>query len=570
MTEAAAQQSLPARALLEAQGEILDMMAEDAPLRDTLTRIAEQVEALAPPALCSILLMQADGKHLRPAAAPSLPETYCAAIDGLEIGPSVGSCGTASFRKEPVIVTDIATDPLWAGPRDFTLSFGLRACWSLPILDSEGAVLGTIALYYREPRAPSDRDWGLLAPSAKLVRLALATHRKEEELCANETRWTLAAEASGVGTFDVDLVTGIDQWSTTFKNILGLPEETKPDRSAFIEMIHPDDKALFTRSFGPIPSAAGAAPGYAVPGDPAPKREDLRIIRADTGEARAVVLKGRVLVNAEGAPVRGVGTMVDITPQRRHERDLAEAKFAAEEANLAKSRFLAGMSHELRTPLNAIIGFSDVIRQETFGPLSPPRYAGYIDDIHRSGEHLLSLINDVLDMAKVEAGKFELSPATLDLAALADRALTLVAPQAASGGIRLVREIAPGLAVTADDRAMRQVLVNLLSNAVKFTEAGGRVCLFAHRLDDGGLALGVEDSGVGMSKEGLATALEPFGQVQGTMMVAGNGTGLGLPIAKSLVEAHGARFCIETAPGKGTRVWSEFPPAAVTAARGAA
>ena len=345
-------------------------------------------------------------------------------------------------------------------------------------------------------------------------------------------------------------------------------DETRP--LCLYRDLHPDDKALFTRSFGPVRGSSDAGPRYATPADTTPKREDLRIIRADTGEERAVVLKGRVLVNAEGAPVRGVGTMVDVTPQRRHERDLAEAKFAAEEANLAKSRFLAGMSHELRTPLNAIIGFSDVIRQRTFGPLSPPRYAGYIDDIHRSGEHLLSLINDVLDMAKVEAGKLELSPATLDLAALADRALTLVAPQAASGGIRLVREIAPGLAVTADDRAMRQVLVNLLSNAVKFTEAGGRVCLFAHRLDDGRLALGVEDSGVGMSKEGLATALEPFGQVQGTMMVAGNGTGLGLPIAKSLVEAHGARFCIETAPGKGTRVWSEFPPAAVTAARGAA
>ena len=123
MTEAAAQQSLPARALLEAQGEILDMMAEDAPLRDTLTRIAEQVEALAPQALCSILLMQADGRHLRPAAAPSLPETYCAAIDQNWNRAQCQLCGTASFRKEPVIVTDIATDPLWAGPRDFTLSF---------------------------------------------------------------------------------------------------------------------------------------------------------------------------------------------------------------------------------------------------------------------------------------------------------------------------------------------------------------------------------------------------------------------------------------------------------------
>src|SRR5258707_2026493 len=153
---------LPIVELLEVQGEIIDLMASGATLRETLSHIALLVERLAPPALCSILLLKPDGHHLRPAAGPSLPPVYVQAIDGIEIGPVAGSCGTAAFRKRPVIVSDIATDPLWAGPRDFVLSFGLRACWSLPILNRKGDVLGTIAMYYREPRAPTSRDWGLL------------------------------------------------------------------------------------------------------------------------------------------------------------------------------------------------------------------------------------------------------------------------------------------------------------------------------------------------------------------------------------------------------------------------
>ncbi len=127
-----------------------------------------------------------------------------------------------------MIVSDIANDPLWAGPRDFVMSFGLRACWSLPILAQDGSVLGTIAMYYREPRAPTSRDWGLLEPASHLVRLALAQNRKEEELRDSEARWHLAAEATDLGTYDVDLATGSDVWSAQFKKILGLPETPRP------------------------------------------------------------------------------------------------------------------------------------------------------------------------------------------------------------------------------------------------------------------------------------------------------------------------------------------------------
>jgi two-component system, sensor histidine kinase len=550
----------PAHAMLEAQGHILDLMADGASLRETLTHIAALVERLAPPALCSIVLLQPDGKHLKPAAAPSLPEAYCAAIDGVEIGPCSGSCGTASWRKQAVIVTDIATDPLWAGPRDFTLSFGLRACWSLPILRKDDTVLGTIAMYYREPRAPTERDWGLLAPCAKLVRLALAEHRKEEELRASEARWHLAADASGLGTYDVDFTTGADRWSPKFRAMLGLPESMPSSPALFEKMLHPDDLPRFRNGFREMPD----------PNENRLQDEELRVFRADTGEERVVALKGRVLFSDDGVAMRAIGTMADITERRHYETELADAKSAAEAANHAKSQFLASMSHELRTPLNAIIGFSDMIRQRTFGALGEHRYEGYIDDIHKSGEHLLSLINDVLDMAKIEAGKLELHREPLDLCKAAERALLFVAPQAGAAGVELTTAVAPGFWLNADQRAIRQILMNLLSNAVKFTPRGGAIRVFCQRLANGALALGVEDNGLGMTREGLMTALQPFGQVERAATVEGAGTGLGLPIVKSLIEAHGAMFHIESAPGSGTRAWGEFPASDVLQPRDAA
>ncbi len=341
--------------------------------------------------------MQSDGQRLRPGSAPSLPEAYWGAIDsGIEIGPSAGSCGTAAFRKEPVIVSDIASDPLWEGPREFTLSFGLRACWSMPIIRRDGIVLGTIALYYREPRAPCARDWVWLEPASKLVRLALAQHRREEELLESQARWNLAAEAAGLGTYDVDVVTRQAVWSDQFKAVLGLSADTEPSLPLLTGLVHPDDRERFNARFGPQADFT------------AHRNEEVRIHRADDGEERIVVLKGRVLTNTEGQPSRAIGTLADITEQRAQETALTEAKLAAEHANHTKSAFLASMSHELRTPLNAVLGFSDLIRQETWGPIGPARYLEYVDDIHNSGKHLLSLINDVLDMAKIEAGKREL------------------------------------------------------------------------------------------------------------------------------------------------------------------
>jgi signal transduction histidine kinase len=297
---------------------------------------------------------------------------------------------------------------------------------------------------------------------------------------------------------------------------------------------------------------------------------EVRILRAGDGAERTIRMKGRALKNADGVFVRAIGTIADITEQRRYERELAAATIVAERANQAKSDFLAGMSHELRTPLNAIIGFSDFIRQCTLGPISPARYREYVDDIHASGTHLLNLINDVLDMAKIEAGKVELSPEPLRLAAIAGEAMRFVEPQASAAGITLAMQVAGNFVLRADRRGLVQVLTNLLSNGVKFTGRGGHVTVFAERTADGGIAVGVEDTGIGMTVEQIQTAIQPFGQVDRMVTVEGHGTGLGLPLVEALLKAHGARFRIESTVGLGTRVWGEVPASSVVMERAVA
>ncbi len=239
-------------------------------------------------------------------------------------------------------------------------------------------------------------------------------------------------------------------------------------------------------------------------------------------------------------------------------------------ANQAKSSFLASMSHELRTPLNAIIGYADLIRHKTFGPIAPARYAACIDDIHDSGQHLLHMINDLLDLAKIEAGKQELVFEPVRLQDVALNALRLVEPQAARAHVSLGTSFTADAIVRADERAMKQVLVNLLSNAVKFTKPGGLAVIFCQQAVGGRVAFGVRDTGVGMTPDVMERVLLPFEQAADAYTVEGRGTGLGLPICKKLVEAHQGRLCLESTPGAGSKIWAELPAERVMRAAGVA
>jgi PAS domain S-box-containing protein len=268
----------------------------------------------------------------------------------------------------------------------------------------------------------------------------------------------------------------------------------------------------------------------------------------------------RAVRNADGDLLYYEGTVEEVTTRKEAERELRVAKEQAEAASKAKSIFLANMSHELRTPLNAVLGFAEILREQLYGPLGDERYKEYVCDIHDSGKHLLNVINDILDLAKVEAGHLHLDEQPMDVGNSLATCERLIADTAVLRGI-LFEVAYPATAVTLrlDATRLKQILLNLLSNAIKFTPRGKRVALSTGWSGDGGFFFRVVDEGIGMSAEDIVTAQQPFQQIDSSLARRYEGTGLGLTLTKSLIELHRGTLDIESMPGRGTTVTASFP-----------
>jgi signal transduction histidine kinase len=266
---------------------------------------------------------------------------------------------------------------------------------------------------------------------------------------------------------------------------------------------------------------------------------------------------GRV---ASGETMKFCAVLRDMTQWKKAERELREARREAERASALKSDFLAKISHEIRTPLHAIMGFAEVIMEERFGPVGNDRYKDYLKDIHASGTHVMSLVNDLLDLSKIEAGKAELNFVAVDANRIVQECVALMQPQALRERVIVRVSLAPNLPkLVADERSLKQIVLNLLSNAVKFNEPGGQVILSTALTDAGNAVIRVKD----MDDEEIQMALEPFRQLATARQ--SSGTGLGLPLTRALVEANRASFTIRSRKREGTLVEVAFPSPRVLA-----
>ena len=376
-----------------------------------------------------------------------------------------------------------------------------------------------------------------------VVRDITQRKKAEEELRDSRERFELAIDGAGEGIWDWDIQEDRIYISPKLREMTGYKNKLIKSAS-WLKLIHPDDRMEYRKRI--IAHLKGKTADFTAECRLSTRKTDERV--------RWFRISGMALRDRAGWAYRMAGSVGDITEKIEFESELIRAKERAEIANRVKTEFLANMSHELRTPLNAIIGFSDVMLSKLFGDMAP-RYSDYIENIRDSGAHLLAVINDILDVSRIEAGRMELRPERVNVAQLVDAAMRLVRDRAHEQGLSLTRKVAKDMPdILVDNQRMKQVLLNLLSNAVKFTPEDGKVTVKASKTRSGDVLIVVQDTGIGMSEQEVKIALTPFGQVDSKLARRFEGTGLGLPLTKSFVELHAGTMTIKSKRGEGTVV----------------
>jgi PAS domain S-box-containing protein len=546
---------------LTTQRQVLEMVASGASLPHTLETLVRGVEAQLNGVRASILLLDPDGEHLRHGSAPSLPEAYNQWVDGICIGEGVGSCGTAAWRRAPVIVEDISCDPLWAEYADVAASFGLKACWSTPIFSRDGSVLGTFALYPSVVSRPAEDHLEQIALATDVAAIAITRHREESALRHSEARFRQLFEVAPMPLALVGANGVVLDINRSFTETLGYTLGDVPDMETWWRLAYPDPDY---RSWAQ--ATWGAALHEASTRQRSVEPFEYRIT-CRTDEVRTLMVSGALVGDSL------LATFFDVTETRKldaqlelyhqHLEDLvaertaqlAEARQKAESASQAKTAFLANMSHEIRTPMNAILGLARLLERSPLQPDQQDR----LNKIRNAGSHLLSIINDILDISKIEAGKLTLESIDFSPGVLFNQAHSLIHERLAAKHLEF-RSDTDGLppVLRGDVTRLRQALLNYLSNAAKFTEQGC-VSLQARVLEDGAddllVRFEVIDTGIGIAADQLPRLFQSFEQADASTTRRYGGTGLGLALTRHLAGLMGGQAGVDSTPGRGSTFW---------------
>ena len=570
--------------LLAGQTRVLEMIAVGTPLPDVLTALSRLIEQQASDMLCSILLL--DGDQLRHGAAPSLPAEYCDAIDGVRIGPSVGSCGTAAYTRQPVVVSDVGRDPLWKEFCHLALAQGLRACWSFPILTADGHCLGTFAMYYRTVRLPEPDDWNLIEIATHVAGVAIERHRTAEELVRStmrleaESRLSTALAHAGhemIASLNMPVLLARLCELTTELLACDVADVVLHDAAGDLYVPrsshgYPEEQAsaletlrLSAACFGTLIQALDRRGHIQVRTTSVDDAKTAALLReyGVTQSLYVALRRGTEVIGFLSAGYRGRET--PFTPmQERLACGIGQlASMALENARLVeelrhasrvKSEFVSTMSHELRTPLSVILGYTDILRDDGLGHAEQGRT---LHRIRTAALELLEMIEATLNLGRMEAGN---DPARCEPVAVDE----LLAELAIEFGALTQRpttvlrwEPTNGIVVDTDRRKLRIVVKNLVGNALKFTPDGEVVVRSEVRGDR--CALVVRDTGVGISAERLPEIFEMFRQGDSSDSRSYSGVGLGLYIVQRVLDQLGGQIAVASAPGRGSTFTVTIP-----------
>ena len=519
-----------AEALRDEESRILETIARDGPLEETLEKLVRVVEAQFAGLLCSVLLLDEDGQHVRHGAAPSLPEAYTKAIDGLPIGPKAGSCGTAMYRRESVVVTDILQDPLWEPYRAVAEPYGLRACWSTPILAHWGKVLGSFAMYYREPRSPSPAETRALEMATYLAGIAIGRKLTHEQLQRSEAYLAEAQRLTHTGSWACNIFTGkLIHSSEEYSRLYGFdPERGIPSFEEFVRRIHPEDRARVIHAFETASRAGKDFDAH------------FRAVLPD-GTTKNLYGTGHPVFNSSGDVSEFVGIVMDVTERKRAEEERERLQqLQGDLAHINRvttmGELTASLAHEVNQPIAAAVTDANTCLRwlkRDHPDVEEAREAAsrVVKDATRAAE--------IISRVRMLFKKGTAQRALVDVNEIIQEMIVLLRSEATRYSISIRTELSDLPQVMGDRVQLQQVLMNLMTNgidAMREVDGTRELVIKSQRTENGQLLISVSDTGIGVPPQQADQIFNAF------FSTKPHGTGMGLRISRSIVESHGGRL----------------------------